>query len=42
LKNPGKVWWDVLIGMDLISIGEFSVKNVNGKTEWSFSVPTAA
>jgi predicted aspartyl protease len=41
-KNPGNVWWHVLIGMDLISQGEFSIKNVNGKTEWSFSIPHAA
>ena len=38
--NPGDVWWDVLIGMDLISTGDFSVRRVNGKTEWSFSIPT--
>jgi predicted aspartyl protease len=37
-KNPGEVWWDVLIGMDVISIGDFRVTNKNGKTEWSFSV----
>lgn len=37
-KNPGEVWWDVLIGMDVISVGEFSVKNVNSNTEWSFSI----
>lgn len=38
-KDPGDVWWDVLIGMDIISTGDFSVRNVNGKTEWSFSFP---
>lgn len=38
--NPGDVWWDVIIGMDIISIGDFSIRNVNGKTEWSFSIPT--
>jgi hypothetical protein len=37
LKDLGNVWWDVLIGMDIISTGEFSVKNVNSNTEWSFS-----
>ncbi|PTR16962.1 aspartyl protease [Nitrosospira sp. Nsp2] len=37
-KSPGDVWWDVLIGMDIISAGKFSVKNVNSNTEWSFSV----
>lgn len=36
--NPGNVWWDVLIGMDVISAGEFSVKKVNSNTEWSFSI----
>jgi hypothetical protein len=36
-KNPGKdVWWNVIIGMDIISTGELIVKNVNSKTEWSF------
>ncbi|SDZ82655.1 retropepsin-like aspartic protease [Nitrosospira multiformis] len=35
--NPGNVWWDVLIGMDIISTGELSIKNVNSNTEWSFS-----
>lgn len=38
--NPGDVWWDVLIGMDIISVGNFSVKNVNSKTEWTFSIPS--
>jgi hypothetical protein len=36
-KNPGNVWWDVIVGMDIISTGELSIKNVNSKTEWSFS-----
>lgn len=36
--DPGDVWWDVLIGMDVISIGDFSVSNVNGKTEWAFKI----
>jgi hypothetical protein len=36
-KNPGKdVWWDVIIGMDIISTGEFIVKNVKSTTQWSF------
>ena len=39
LKNPGDVWWDVIIGMDIISRGNFSVSNVNCRTEFSFSVP---
>lgn len=25
-RNPGDVWWDVLIGMDIISTGNLSVK----------------
>ena len=37
--DPGDVWYDLIIGMDLISMGDFSVRNVNGKTEWSFSIP---
>jgi hypothetical protein len=35
-KNPGDVWWDVIIGMDIISTGELSVRNINSNTEWSF------
>ena len=37
LKKPGDVWWDVIVGMDIISAGELSIKNVNSNTEWSFS-----
>ena len=29
--------WEVIIGMDLIAIGEFSVRNVGSNTEFSFS-----
>lgn len=38
--SPPNGWWDVLIGMDIISAGNFSVKNVDSKTEWSFSIPS--
>ncbi|SCY74818.1 gag-polyprotein putative aspartyl protease [Nitrosospira sp. Nl5] len=38
-KNPGDVWWDLLIGMDVISAGDFSITNRNGNTEFTFSVP---
>jgi predicted aspartyl protease len=37
-SRPGSVWWDVLIGMDIIAAGELSIKNVDSKTEWSFSM----
>lgn len=37
--NPPDDWWDMLIGMDIISAGDFSIKNVNSNTEWSFSYP---
>jgi hypothetical protein len=37
LKDPG-LWWDALIGMDVIAAGEFSVKNVNSNTEWVIPV----
>ena len=40
--DPGDVWYDLIIGMDLISLGDFSVRNVNGKTEWSFSYCSAS
>jgi hypothetical protein len=39
-KDPGDMaWWNVIIGMDVITQGDFSITNKNGKTEWSFSVP---
>jgi len=31
--------FDVLIGMDIISQGDFSISNVNGKTTFSFRTP---
>lgn len=32
--------WDVLIGMDIISHGDFAVSNYNGVTTFSFRVPS--
>ncbi|MCM1186623.1 MAG: retroviral-like aspartic protease family protein [Lachnoclostridium sp.] len=31
---------DVLIGMDIISVGDFAVSNFNGKTQFSFRMPS--
>lgn len=31
---------DVLIGMDIISIGDFAVSNFDGKTQFSFRIPS--
>ncbi len=31
---------DVLIGMDIISIGDFAVSNFEGKTQFSFRIPS--
>lgn len=31
---------DVLIGMDIISIGDFAVSNYDGKTQFSFRIPS--
>lgn len=31
---------DVLIGMDIISAGDFSVSNFNGKTKFTFRIPS--
>ena len=31
--------WHLIIGMDVIGAGEFSVKNVNSKTEFLFLIP---
>lgn len=33
--------WDVLIGMDVISHGDFCVSNFDGKTAFSFRIPSA-
>jgi hypothetical protein len=30
---------DVLIGMDIISLGDFNISNANGKTLFSFVIP---
>ena len=31
---------DVLIGMDIISLGDFAVSNYEGKTQFSFRIPS--
>lgn len=31
---------DVLIGMDIISVGDFAVSNFDGKTQFSFRIPS--
>ena len=31
---------DVLIGMDIISMGDFAVSNFDGKTQFSFRIPS--
>lgn len=36
----GKQGIDVLIGMDIISIGDFAVSNFDGKTQFSFRMPS--
>ena len=32
--------WDILIGMDIISMGDFAVSNFNGKTTFTFRLPS--
>ena len=32
----------ILIGMDIISLGDFSVSNFNGKTQFTFRIPSQA
>lgn len=32
--------FDVLIGMDIITLGDCSITNVNGKTVFSFRIPS--
>ena len=31
---------DVIVGMDIISLGDFAVSNVNGKTTFTFRIPS--
>lgn len=31
---------DVLIGMDIISMGDFAVSNFDGKTQFTFRIPS--
>jgi len=31
---------DVLIGMDIISLGDFAITNFGGKTRFTFSIPS--
>ena len=33
---------DVLIGMDIITLGDFSITNLNGRTSFSFRIPSVA
>lgn len=33
---------DVLIGMDIITLGDFAITNVNGRTTFSFRIPSIA
>lgn len=33
---------DVLIGMDIITIGDFAVSNYRGKTQFTFRIPSQA
>ena len=33
---------DIIIGMDIINLGDFSVSNYNGKTSFSFRIPSLA
>lgn len=32
--------FDIIIGMDIISKGDFAVSNLNGKTSFSFRIPS--
>lgn len=36
----GKQGIDVLIGMDIISMGDFAVSNFDGKTQFAFRIPS--
>lgn len=32
--------WDVIIGMDIICLGDFAISNYQGKTRFSFRIPS--
>jgi hypothetical protein len=34
--------WDVLVGMDIINLGDFAVSNFSGKTFFTFRIPSFA
>jgi hypothetical protein len=36
----GKQGIDILIGMDIISLGDFAISNFEGKTQFSFRIPS--
>lgn len=36
----GKQGIDVLIGMDIISNGDFAISNYEGRTQFSFRIPS--
>ena len=36
----GKQGIDVLIGMDIISLGDFAISNYESKTQFSFRIPS--
>lgn len=40
--QAGDCRWDVLVGMDIIGLGDFAVSNYKGVTVFSFRVPSAA
>jgi len=37
---PGGDGGDILIGMDIITLGDFVITNLNGKTKVSFRIPS--
>lgn len=39
-RKIGEQGIDVLIGMDVISKGDFAISNYNGKTQFSFRIPS--
>jgi len=38
--EPKNSRWDIIIGMDIISRGDFAVTHYNGKTVFSFRIPS--
>ena len=42
VTRGGFIGGDVLVGMDIITMGDFAVTNLNGRTKFTFRIPSQA